>query len=123
MAKKNLTVAELRELCKERGLKIGGTKEELDELVTEVLNKPEGKFDVRIETGGEVYEVKTDDIDQAILDLNIKYTNTKTKIFVSNGKKEAFWQCNVPISRRLFHNKLTALSVANRIKLMLNEPR
>ncbi len=93
------------------------------EIVKKAVEKKviEPKFHIVLETGGKVYEMKTDHIAEAILGLDLKTTNTKTKITVKTKDKEAFYSFNVPVARRLFRNSFVANALENRLRIALND--
>lgn len=82
--------------------------------------KASGAFEIKLTTGGEVYETKADSIAEAVLGFDIKSTNTETLISVTYKKNTVEKKFMRVKAMRFFRNSMAALVLENNFKLALN---
>lgn len=80
---------------------------------------PEGAITVRIETAGNTYEGKVDDVGAFIQALGLTHTNTKTVVHAEYAGRSVDYVLFTAKARRLFINKMAALLFDRNLKRAL----
>lgn len=80
----------------------------------------EKKYDLTVRVNDQVLKTKTDNFEEALLALELKFIKTPVKIELKKGKKMVEKIIFPPEARRTFHNKNNVERLANQLNLLIN---